>query len=82
MKTLDIGKSKWSGLSHHQARLGTVFLAICLLSSLPAGAAERQDDNIGGTSCATPLWAAFTALVNQQAANQGLSSVGFLNPAL
>jgi subtilase family serine protease len=36
----------------------------------------------GGTSVASPLWAAFTALVNQQAASNGLSSVGFLNPAL
>jgi len=34
-----------------------------------------------GTSCASPLWAGFTALVNEQAANQGLPSVGFLNPA-
>jgi len=38
--------------------------------------------SFGGTSCAAPLWAGFTALVNQQAANYGLSSVGFMNPAL
>jgi subtilase family serine protease len=36
----------------------------------------------GGTSCAAPLWAAFTALVNQQAASNGVAAVGFLNPAL
>ena len=36
----------------------------------------------GGTSCAAPLWAGFTALVNQQAAAGGLAPVGFLNPAL
>ncbi len=36
----------------------------------------------GGTSCATPLWAAFTALINQQAAANGLNRVGFLNPAI
>ncbi|HVM59504.1 MAG TPA: protease pro-enzyme activation domain-containing protein [Verrucomicrobiae bacterium] len=36
----------------------------------------------GGTSCAAPLWAAFTALVNQQGAAFGKSAVGFLNPAL
>jgi subtilase family serine protease len=35
-----------------------------------------------GTSCAAPLWAGFTALVNQQAANYGLNAVGFLNPAI
>jgi subtilase family serine protease len=34
-----------------------------------------------GTSCAAPLWAGFTALVNEQAANEGLPSMGFLNPA-
>jgi subtilase family serine protease len=35
-----------------------------------------------GTSAATPLWAAFTALVNQQAAAEGKGVVGFLNPAI
>ena len=37
---------------------------------------------VGGTSCAAPLWAAFTALANQQAAVLGRGPVGFLNPAL
>jgi uncharacterized repeat protein (TIGR03803 family) len=37
---------------------------------------------IGGTSAATPLWAGFTALVNQQAAAQGRATVGFINPTL
>lgn len=36
----------------------------------------------GGTSCAAPLWAAFTALVNEQAAQLGEPAVGFLNPAI
>lgn len=36
----------------------------------------------GGTSCAAPLWAGFTALVNQQATNNFLPPVGFINPAL
>jgi hypothetical protein len=36
----------------------------------------------GGTSCAAPLWAAFTALVNQQAVAAGHATVGFLNPTL
>jgi subtilase family serine protease len=35
-----------------------------------------------GTSIAAPLWAGFTALVNQQAVAEGKPSVGFLNPAL
>ena len=36
----------------------------------------------GGTSCAAPLWAAFTALVNEQNANLNRPPSGFLNPAL
>jgi subtilase family serine protease len=36
----------------------------------------------GGTSAAAPLWAAFTALMNQQAAASGQPPVGFLNPAV
>jgi subtilase family serine protease len=36
----------------------------------------------GGTSAATPLWAAFMALVNQQAVANGLPVLGFVNPAL
>ena len=35
-----------------------------------------------GTSAAAPLWAAFTALVNQQGALGGHASVGFLDPTL
>ncbi len=37
---------------------------------------------VNGTSCAAPLWAGFTALVNQQAANSGKPPVGFVNPAI
>jgi len=36
----------------------------------------------GGTSCAAPLWAGLTALINQQAVSAGKTNVGFLNPAL
>jgi hypothetical protein len=35
-----------------------------------------------GTSFAAPLWAAFTALANQQAALNGQPQLGFVNPAL
>jgi subtilase family serine protease len=35
-----------------------------------------------GTSIAAPLWAGFTALVNQQAVVDGKPTMGFLNPAL
>ncbi|MGA2244152.1 MAG: protease pro-enzyme activation domain-containing protein [Verrucomicrobiota bacterium] len=37
---------------------------------------------VGGTSCASPLWAGFMALVNQQAASLGHQPVGFPNPAI
>lgn len=37
---------------------------------------------VTGTSCAAPLWAGFTALVNQQAAQLGKPPVGFLNPVI
>src|SRR5581483_11972973 len=36
----------------------------------------------GGTSLSTPLWVAFTALANEQAAANGQATVGFANPAL
>jgi len=36
----------------------------------------------GGTSAAAPLWAAFTALINQQRVTVGLSTLGFANPTL
>jgi len=42
----------------------------------------KSEPGVGGTSCATPLWAGFTALVNQQAAASGKPAVGFLNPIL
>jgi hypothetical protein len=35
-----------------------------------------------GTSAASPLWAGFMALVNQQAASEGKPAVGFINPAI
>ncbi len=35
-----------------------------------------------GTSCGAPLWAAFTAMINQQALAQGDTVVGFINPAI
>jgi uncharacterized repeat protein (TIGR01451 family) len=38
--------------------------------------------DVAGTSCAAPLWAAFTALMNEKSALGGGASLGFLNPAL
>lgn len=38
--------------------------------------------SVGGTSCAAPLWAGFTALANQQAVLNNRGSIGFLNPVI
>jgi kumamolisin len=57
-----------------------------IVSSFQPPSGPRQTGNVitgaAGTSAAAPLWAAFTALVNQQAASQGKPPVGYLNPAL
>jgi subtilase family serine protease len=39
-------------------------------------------NDYGGTSFATPMWAGYLALVNQQAVSNGDSTVGFINPTL
>ena len=44
--------------------------------------ADGIDQLVGGTSCAAPLWAGFTALVNQQAIVNAGTTVGFINPAI
>ena len=41
-----------------------------------------KDGQVGGTSAATPLWAATVALVNQDLKRKGLREVGFANLAL
>jgi uncharacterized repeat protein (TIGR01451 family) len=43
---------------------------------------DGVEEPSGGTSAAAPLWAAFAALVNQQAAVGGQPPLGFPNPAL
>jgi subtilase family serine protease len=39
-------------------------------------------NDYGGTSFATPMWAGYIALVNQQLANNGESPIGFINPTI
>jgi subtilase family serine protease len=41
-----------------------------------------RDGQAGGTSAATPLWAATIALINQDLVQKGRREVGFANPAL
>ncbi len=36
----------------------------------------------GGTSFAAPMWAGYIALVNQQLANNGQGTIGFINPTI
>ncbi|HEX3719053.1 MAG TPA: immunoglobulin domain-containing protein [Verrucomicrobiae bacterium] len=43
---------------------------------------DGSTDTVGGTSVATPLWAAFVALANEQAAQNGQAPLGFINPAV
>jgi subtilase family serine protease len=61
--------------------------------NVPDVAAEANTDNYtcdqgscsgdyGGTSFAAPRWAGFLALINQQVASGGGSSLGFVNPAI
>ena len=43
---------------------------------------DGSSTTVGGTSCASPLWAGLAALINQQAVAGGKTNVGFLNPAI
>ena len=43
---------------------------------------DGQQETVVGTSCPTPLWAAFVALVNQRLVANGQPTVGFINPAI
>jgi subtilase family serine protease len=63
------------------------------IRNVPDVAMEGNFDNIacsngscneqtGGTSYASPRWAAFIALVNQQSVAAGNGTVGFINPAI
>lgn len=55
----------------------------CLADSIIWIVANNGEQGVvGGTSASAPLWAGFTALVNQQAAASGKASVGFINPAI
>jgi subtilase family serine protease len=43
---------------------------------------QGHDDQAGGTSAATPLWAGTIALINQDLKQKGMREVGFANPAI
>ena len=44
--------------------------------------ASGENEVLGGTSCAAPLWAGFMALENQQASGINHPPAGFINPAI
>jgi subtilase family serine protease len=41
-----------------------------------------EANEYGGTSFAAPMWAGYIALVNQELAAQGKSTIGFINPTI
>jgi uncharacterized repeat protein (TIGR03803 family) len=41
-----------------------------------------KNNNEAGTSCATPLWAGLTALINERNAAMGAPPIGFINPTV
>jgi len=43
---------------------------------------DGYNEVAAGTSAAAPLWAGYAALVNEQATNNKVAPIGFLNPAL
>jgi subtilase family serine protease len=43
---------------------------------------EGQDEQVGGTSCAAPIWAAITGVLNQYSMKRTGKPLGFLNPWL
>ncbi len=55
---------------------------VAMVSEIVYERVNNADILVGGTSAAAPLWAGFTALVNQQASSVSQPRVGFLNPLL
>ncbi len=49
---------------------------------VPGVSCSIVDPHLCGTSVATPLWAAFMALVNQNTEAKGVGPMGFVNPVL
>jgi len=73
------------GISMAASRGSTVYRNIPDVALTAENVYVRADGinyDVGGTSCAAPLWAGFTALINQQGAASGKPSVGFINPAI
>ncbi len=69
----NLGSTQYRNVSDVSANANTNMF-ICDEGSCFGGA--------GGTSFSSPIWAGFTALMNQYAAQKGKATVGFLNPTI
>lgn len=58
------------------------YLAYCTAVQSPSCQGYGPWLDVGGTSCAAPMWAAFAALVNEKSLRQGGLNIGFFNPLL
>lgn len=84
----------WSIPSWQQGVISTASLGSTTMRNIPDISLDADPSSgyavlykggwtvFGGTSCAAPLWAAFTALVNQSRVSNGLSTLGFPNPTI
>jgi len=70
------------GASHGSAKRRNVPDVAMTADNIFVVANNGQQLNVAGTSCAAPLWAAFMALVNQQAMTASKPPAGFINPAV
>jgi kumamolisin len=71
------GSTKYRNIPDVAANADNIYLLYNNNDTNPIATDDNQ-----GTSAAAPLWAGFTALVNEQLAAQGRKSIGFINPAL
>jgi hypothetical protein len=71
------GSNQWRNLPDISLTASNI-----LLVSEDVQGGEGYVGGVEGTSCASPLWAGFCALVNQQALASGKVQVGFINPAV
>jgi len=75
-----------TGLSDSSNRASTLARNVPDVAMPSTNIAVRSENGIwsmtGGTSASSPLWAGFSALINEVAVSKGLGQLGFLNPAL
>ncbi len=86
ISTLTLIPSWQQGISMAANGGSTTMRNIPDVSMVALGPCTISDDGLAqpvyGTSIAAPLWAGFTTMVNQLAAQQGKASLGFANPSI